>query len=239
MSELDLTNRIRVLVADTNRMASQMLVDILGRDARLEVLETSLAPEAFVSSANSVKPNVAIIGLGVNGSVRKGLDLLRSTRSSFPELRTIVLLDSSSDDVMVEAFRAGVDGVICRDDSIDALVKCVHCVHMGQIWANSTQLRTVLQSLAQQSVPRNVVNASGNALLSKRELDVIRGVAQGMTNREIAAHLTLSEHTVKNYLFRVFDKLGVSNRAELLMFVLSNNGYASMLTDSKGSSTNQ
>jgi two-component system, NarL family, nitrate/nitrite response regulator NarL len=52
-----------------------------------------------------------------------------------------------------------------------------------------------------------------------------------MTNREIASHLTLSEHTVKNYLFRVFDKLGVSNRAELLMFVLSNNGYASMITD--------
>jgi|SRR4051794_17441686 two-component system nitrate/nitrite response regulator NarL len=231
MGEFDAGSQIRVLVADSSRMASQMLVDTLGRDARLQVLEAPLSSEGFLAAAASFQPNLAIMGLSLNGNVRKGLDLLRAVRNSLPEMRVIILLDPGSDDVMVEAFRAGVDGVICRNDSIDSLIKCVHCVHAGQIWANSQQLRVVLQSLAQQSVPRSVVDASGNALLSKRELDVIRGVAQGMTNREIASHLTLSEHTVKNYLFRVFDKLGVSNRAELLMFVLSNNGYASMITD--------
>jgi len=61
-------------------------------------------------------------------------------------------------------------------------------------------------------------------LLSKRELDVVRCVSEGMTNRQIASHLALSEHTVKNYIFRTFDKLGVSNRAELILYAI-NHGH--------------
>lgn len=216
---------IRVLVADNSRMASQMLVDTLLRGGRFEAQATPLVSDDFSSLARQFSPNVAVVSVGSNGAERKGLDLVRVSRARFPELRLIVLLDSLNNEVIVEAFRAGVEGVVCRDDSIDTLIKCVTCVHAGQIWANSAQLRMVLQVLSQQSVPRSVVDANGTALLSKRELDVTRGVAEGRTNREIALHLNLSEHTVKNYLFHVFEKLGVSNRTELLAFVLSHTSY--------------
>jgi len=216
---------IRVLVADNSRMASQMLVDTLLRGGRFDAQATPLATDDFSSAARVFTPNVAVVSVSSNGAERKGLDLVRVSRARFPELRLIVLLDSLNNEVIVEAFRAGVEGVVCRDDSIDTLIKCVTCVHAGQIWANSAQLRMVLQVLSQQSVPRSVVDANGTALLSKRELDVTRGVAEGRTNREIALHLNLSEHTVKNYLFHVFEKLGVSNRTELLAFVLSHTSY--------------
>ena len=224
---------IRVLVADSSRMASQMLVDTLLRGGRFEAIGTPLTPEEFFSAAKLLNPNVVVVGIGTNGSERKGLDLVRVSRARLPEVRVIVLLDSLSNEVIVEAFRAGVDGVVCRDDSIDTLIKCVGCVHQGQIWAKSAHLRMVLQILSQQSVPRTVVDAHGTALLSKRELDVIRGVAEGRTNREIAVHLNLSEHTVKNYLFHVFEKLGVSNRTELLAFVLSHTSYIDKAADPK------
>ena len=70
------------------------------------------------------------------------------------------------------------------------------------------------------------VNANGDALLSARELDVVRCVAEGLSNREIAQRLTLREHTVKNYLFRIFDKLGVSSRVEVVLYALGNQGAA-------------
>jgi DNA-binding NarL/FixJ family response regulator len=224
---------IRVLVADSSRMASQMLVDTLLRNGRFQPLGAPLSPDDFASAVQQLNPHIAIIGIGPNGSQRKGLDLIRFVRAKFPELRAVVLLDSLNNEVIVEAFRSGVDGVICRDDSIDTLIKCLGCVYAGQIWANSAQLRLVLQVLSQQSVPRTVVDANGTSLLSKRELDVIRGVAEGRTNREIATHLKLSEHTVKNYLFHVFEKLGVSNRTELLAFVLSHTSYIDKATEVK------
>ena len=222
---------IRIVVADNSRMASQMLVDALQRGGMFQAIGTPLDETEFVAAATALTAEIGVVGIGSNGSEKKSLELVRRVRTRLPDLKTIALFDTVGKDVLVEAFRAGVDGVVCRDDSIETLRKCVTCVHAGQIWANSAQLKTVLQVLSQQSVPRNVVDAQGTALLSKRELEVIRGVAEGKTNREIAVHLGLSEHTIKNYLFHVFEKLGVSNRTELLGFVLSHTSYIDKVAD--------
>jgi DNA-binding NarL/FixJ family response regulator len=101
------------------------------------------------------------------------------------------------------------------------LRKCVYSVNIGQIWASSAQLSFVLEVFSRRWVPEEIVDSLGRPLLSKRELDVVRCVSEGMTNREIALHLALSEHTIKNYLFRTFEKVGVSNRAELLLYALN------------------
>jgi DNA-binding CsgD family transcriptional regulator len=98
-------------------------------------------------------------------------------------------------------------------------------VHQGQIWADSGDVALVIEALA--ATPRMCLPAAnGLNLLSKRESDVVQCLVQGLTNREIAERLGLSQHTVKNYLFRVFDKLGVSNRTELLFMTLSQGGIA-------------
>ena len=93
-------------------------------------------------------------------------------------------------------------------------------VYEGQIWANSQQIITLIQALASSHDIR-AVDARGLNLLSKREMEVVRCVAQGLSNREIAERLHLSQHTIKNCLFRIFDKLGVSSRVELLFMTLS------------------
>jgi two-component system nitrate/nitrite response regulator NarL len=78
------------------------------------------------------------------------------------------------------------------------------------------------------------LSASGEALLSAREVDVVRCVAEGLSNREIAQRLNLREHTVKNYLFRIFDKLGVSSRVEVVLYALGNHSAAASKTDAAG-----
>jgi DNA-binding NarL/FixJ family response regulator len=90
-------------------------------------------------------------------------------------------------------------------------------VHKGQIWANSyfSSLEAFMNS-----TPLRVVNSTGRHLLTERENEVANLVAQGMTNREIAGKLGVGEHTVSNYLFRIYEKLGISSRVELVLFVI-------------------
>lgn len=211
---------IRVLVADNTQIHAQLLADALKRDAGLEVVGSDPNSRALLAAADLHNADVLLISSTLDEEPNRGLEVLRELRGSRPELRAVVLLDSSKEEVILNAFRSGARGVFRRHESIDTLRKCVRCIHQGQIWANSEEMSLALKALA-SSPTVHAVNANGRALLSKREQEVVQSLAEGLTNQEIAQRLGLSQHTVKNYLFRVFDKLGVSNRIELLFMTLS------------------
>ena len=212
---------VRVVVADTTPMGTQLILEALRQDNQFTVVGASTIPEPFAETISSVKPQVVIVGVGANGNARKSYALLRRALATSAKIQAVMLLDSSTHDHVVESFRAGARGVICRDVGLLALRKCIDAVNRGQIWANSTELGFVLEVFSQRWVPQSIVDARGRTLLSKRELDVVRCVSEGMTNRDIASRLGLSEHTVKNYIFRTFDKLGVSNRSELILYAIN------------------
>ena len=145
---------------------------------------------------------------------------LRSIHREFPQTKLVALLKRSDAASVVSAFRGGVRGVFHRSETVEALSKCICAVHMGQIWANSQDLRYVIESL---DVPSSIggMDPPEIALLTKRENDAARLVAEGHTNRAIAEKLGLTEHTVSNYLFRIYNKLGISTRVELVLYSFS------------------
>lgn len=213
---------IRVFVADDTRIHTQLLADALRRDGSLQVVSSDAGFEGLTARGSLHDIDVLVISSSLDEEPRRGFEALRAVRMSHPHLRAVVLLDSSKRDVILDAFRAGARGVFSRHDSVETLAKCVHSVHSGQIWANSQQMAYAVEALAASHSVR-AVDAHGLNLLSARELEVVRCLAEGLSNREIAEHLGLSQHTIKNYLFRVFDKLGVSSRVELLFMTLSQN----------------
>jgi DNA-binding CsgD family transcriptional regulator len=121
----------------------------------------------------------------------------------------------------MDCFRSGAKGIFSKHERLESLSKCIRSVHEGQIWARAVELDLALEALAKSPVVR-ATNHNGVELLSARERQVIEYLASGRTNQEIAESLGLSRHTIKNYLFRIFDKLGVSSRTELLYLTLSN-----------------
>jgi DNA-binding NarL/FixJ family response regulator len=212
---------ITVLVADANVMACRLLASGLRRYRRLRVFECHLSAAGLLKQVFEVRPDILLVATTLTDGPLSGLSVAREVRRGHPQMRVVVLLESSQRDLVVEAFRAGAKGVFCRSDfEFKALWKCVAAVNRGQIWANSQQLQFVLDNFC-EATPLHLVNSMGVDLLTRREEDVVRQVAEGLSNREIAGELKLSEHTVKNYLFRIFEKLGISSRVELVTYAIA------------------
>ncbi|HEY1658709.1 MAG TPA: response regulator transcription factor [Candidatus Sulfotelmatobacter sp.] len=209
--------KVKVLAAESTRMNSQLLAEALTQDSRLEVAAVEPNQALILAAVAQHRPDVVLISSALESGTQ-GFDLVRQISSSYPGTQLILLMDSFNPASVVQAFRCGAHGIFSRTESSKGLAKCIHSVHQGQVWANSAELRCVIEAV-RESEPMRLVDSGGDAILSKREQDVVRCVAEGLSNREIATSLGLTEHTVKNYLFRIFDKLGVSSRVEVVLYV--------------------
>jgi two-component system nitrate/nitrite response regulator NarL len=212
---------IRVAVADATRMNSQLIVGALKRcHSNFEV--RALASNSFVAfhELQGYQPDVVVISAQLEDGPLTGFKVLHQLRASESKTPTVMLLDSTERDLVVDAFRAGARGVFCRGYSFKALPKCIRRVHEGQVWVNNVELEFLLE-LVISLRPMQARNTGGMALLTPRERDVVRLAVEGMRNQEISVRLNVSEHTVRNYLFRIFDKLGISSRVELVLYAFS------------------
>ncbi len=211
---------IRVLVADSTRMGAQLLSNALERDGRCKVVDPVVTSAEALQAVATHQIDIALVSSDLDQVPSKAFDTVREFRFLCPTLRSVILLDCSRRELVVAAFRAGAKGVFCRDESLERLARCIRCVHTGQVWASSEQVNHALEALVTGTAPQ-ILDATDSPLLSRREQDVVHYVAEGCSNREIAERLKLSEHTVKNYLFRIFEKLGLSSRVELALYVFA------------------
>jgi DNA-binding NarL/FixJ family response regulator len=209
-----------VVVADGNRMDCQLLVQAIERHQRLEVRGCATTSTETIAAVRKNQPDVVMLSAHLQDGALAGLQVLQTLRGLQLSSRVVVLLDSEERDLVVKAFRAGARGIFCRTGGSAELRECIHSVHNGKIWASRTQWEWILAALAKAPIARST-QAKNTKILSKREMEVARLVAAAMSNRELSQKLGLSEHTVKNYMSRIFEKLGISTRTELALYVLS------------------
>jgi DNA-binding NarL/FixJ family response regulator len=213
-------HRISVVVNDGSYMSSELLARALTRIKTLRIFKIVVNFDETLEAILGLRPDVAVLGLHFANNAYKGLELLRRLRDASVKTRCIVLADETEQEGIIEAFRAGASGIFRRSTPTSLLPRCINAVHRGQIWANTADVLQVVKAL-QAAMPFKGVNSRGEALLTKREQELVPLVANGLTNREISSELGVSEHTIKNHLFRIYEKLGISSRVELILYAVS------------------
>jgi DNA-binding NarL/FixJ family response regulator len=201
-------------------MDCQLLAGSLQRSSgRCRVVATAVSAEEARSILKQQRPQVALVSPQLTEGPLAGFDLVEEMRKYLPAAQAIMLLDAMEPRMVIYSFQVGAKGVFSRDRSVEDLAKCIEVVHRGQIWASTNELQIILQAMAKRT-PFELQSATGKRLLTHREGEVAALVAEGLRNREISERMRLSAHTVKNYLYRVYEKLGLSSRVELTARVL-------------------
>jgi DNA-binding NarL/FixJ family response regulator len=213
-------DRISVLVVTADNMTSELLKNAFARDRKGFTVETLAgSSQKIIGELATHKADVALISEELQDGPEAGIKVLRKTLDS-PRTSAVLLLQSSKPERVLNAFRDGARGVFYRSHSLKSLSKCIQAVHQGQIWAGNEDLEYLIKALTHVK-PIQLNNAEGIPLLTRREEDVVRLIADGLKNREIAQVLEVKEHSIRNYVYRIFEKLGVSTRVELILYVFS------------------
>jgi DNA-binding NarL/FixJ family response regulator len=214
---------IRILLADSNQTQAQLLAGALRRQPGLSVSCCRGELSDCLQALKSSQVDAALLGDSPTDHIHL-IDTLRGLHASYPHLGLILLLDSYDRSLVVDAIRAGARGLFCRaSQPFRALCRCISVVHQGQLWVNTEHLGYMIEALKSAS-PTRVIGARGEDLLTPREQQVVSLVTEGIGNREIAQQLGVKENTVKKSLLRIYDKIGVSNRVELVLYALTYRG---------------
>ena len=205
--------RIRLLIVDDHEVVRIGLRTLFGRAPLLEVVGEAGSVQTAVAEAQRLAPDVVLMDIRLpDGS---GFEACRLIQKLHLDIRVLVLTSFADDDVVFEAIAAGADGYLLKEIDGDGLIRAVESVAAGQSILDPSVTRRVIGRIKSgaDSAGKDATDA-----ISDQERRVLALVAQGKTNKEIAADLGLSDKTVKNYLSNVLDKLKLSRRSQAAVY---------------------
>jgi DNA-binding NarL/FixJ family response regulator len=210
---------IRVLAGNLPEMLGGFLADAFSKveDIRL----VSLSRPGTPPPTHTIQADVALVGTTEMNDPSTALDFLEILWDDHPNLSTIVLTQRPGYEEAISLFQRGVRGIFCVQDlNFSLLCKSIRCVHQGQIWASNDVMSHLVDAVRHRT-RAEVTDLQGNPILTPREQQVLNLLADGLTNQAMAKDLSISRHTVKNHVFNIFEKLGVSNRTEAVLYAVS------------------
>jgi len=206
-------NPVRLVIAGEPPIFREGLRRLLEAESKLLTVSAIGGESAAVTLVGAHTPDILLLALSRFG--RPAVETLRELAASGTSVRTIVLTDSVDSPDILGALELGARGVVPRDSAPDVLFKSIQSVTAGHYWIGREQISGVRPSLRKLDAARRQSKAFG---LTRREIDILRAVVAGCTNKEIAERSAITENTVKSHLTHIFNKSGASNRVELALF---------------------
>jgi len=209
------TSAIRIILADSQAIYRVGMRKVFALEDDIRVVAQAETLQNLYAALVRYPTDVVVLeGQLISGTVDAIPELVRRA----PHAKLIVQVVESDENVTVELYRRGVRGVVPRSISPDLLIKCVRKIAAGETWIDNQSVSWVIEAYRAQA--SNLTSPRTQPKLSKKELAIISCITRGMRNKEIAYQIGTTEQVIKNYLRKVYDKLGVSDRLELALYCL-------------------
>src|SRR6267378_744242 len=207
---------IRVIVADTQAIFRAGLRKIFALEDDIRVVGQAETLAQTLAAAKKFSADILIFEAALTPNPLESVsDLLRQA----PQMRMVVVTHEPNEELTLELFRRGAHGIVSRDVEPELLVQCLRKVAQGEPWLDTQAVNWVLEAYRTQAT--RPISARTKVQLTPKESLIVSCVTQGMKNKEIALRVGTTEQVVKNYLRKVYDKLGVADRLELALYCLS------------------
>lgn len=204
---------IRVLVADDHAIVRKGIRALLATEPGIEVVGEACDGHEALAAAQQMEPDVILMDLVMPGM--DGLEATRLLTCSQPGVRILVLTSFDGDDKVFPAIKAGALGYLLKDSGPEELVQAIQQVHQGESSLHPSVARRLLRQISQPQQPPTEIDT-----LTDREIEVLRLVAQGKSNREISDRLTISEATVRTHVSNILAKLCLCSRTQAALYAL-------------------
>jgi DNA-binding NarL/FixJ family response regulator len=207
---------IRVILADTQAIFRAGLRKIFALEDDIRVVGQAETLQQALSAAKKFSADVVIFEAALSPNpVEAVVDLMRQSA----DIKVVVVTPASDQDLTLELFRRGAHGIVSREVEPELLVECLRKVSSGEAWLDTQGVRWVLAAYRNQN--SRPAGSKPKVQLTPKETLIVSCVTQGMKNKEIAVRVGTTEQVVKNYLRKVYDKLGVADRLELALYCLN------------------
>ena len=216
MTEAHSSEPVRVLVVDDQELFRRGLIMLLGGDTDIEVVGEAADGITATDLATTTAPDVIL--LDVRMPRRTGVEACRAIKEAVPATKIIMLTVSDEEADLYESVKNGASGYLLKDSSIEEVAQAIRVVNEGQSLISPSMAVKLIDEFKQMSKPER---EQGPALrLTERELEVLRLVAKGLNNREVAKELFISENTVKNHVRNILENLQLHSRMEAVMYAM-------------------
>jgi len=207
---------IKVLIADDHALFREGLRMLLTQESGIQVVGEATQGDEALSLAEALEPDILL--LDIRMPKVDGLTVLPKIREKSPRTKVLILSAFFEDDLIIEAMQNGAKGYLLKEATYKDLIKAIYATHAGELWAERKVLTELLESLFQKVNDLHGPLSEPRENLTEREQEIVKWVIHGMTNKEIATQLGISDKTVKTHLSNIFSKLKVSRRLELLLY---------------------
>ena len=208
-----MTETIRLLIADDHNLVRAGLCALISTEPGMEVVGQAADGIEAVLKARSLRPDIILLDLVMPR--QGGIEAIAEIKAEDPEARILVLTSFADDDKVFPAIKAGALGYLLKDSSPQQLLQAIHDVHRGESALDPAIARKLIRELNQPpDLPRT------EEPLTAREVEVLRQVAQGLSNQEIADRMVVSERTVRTHVSNILDKLHLANRTQAALYAV-------------------
>jgi len=209
---------ISIVISDDHELFREGLRKLLEAESGMRIVGEAVDGEETVRVVGQLKPHVLLLDLSL--PKLSGLEVLAELGKLGIQTRTIMLTAAIEREQVIEALQLGVRGIVLKHSALQLLLKSIRCVNEGQYWIGQEGVSDLIHALRRMKPSHGPSNAGRNYGLSSREMEVIALIVAGYTNKDLARELGISENTAKHHLTNIFDKLGVSNRLELVLYAV-------------------